>query len=266
MVPHTPDGRVLFAIPWHEHTLVGTTDVAIADTPLEPRPTEQEIDFILETAGRYLQKPPTRADVLSAFAGIRPLVKAGDGRNTAALSRDHTIHIDNAGLLTITGGKWTTYRNMAEDCVNQAATLAQLDERPCVTRTLQVHGYHPSAQEFGPLAVYGSDAPAIQDLARSDSALAQPLHPDLPYTGAEVVWAARVEMARTVEDVLARRTRALFLNARAATEMAPRVAGLLATELGRDATWQAEQVRGFQELAKGYLVPANKGLFGGGRI
>jgi glycerol-3-phosphate dehydrogenase len=254
MVPHTPDGRVMFAIPWHGHTLVGTTDVAVPDVPLEPRPTEPEIDFILETAGRYLQKPPTRADVLSVFAGIRPLVRAGDAKNTAALSRDHTIHIDNSGLLTIAGGKWTTYRNMAEDCVNQAATLAQLDERPSVTRTLHVHGFHPSAEQFGPLSLYGSDAPAIQDLARSDPALAPPLHPALPYTGAEVVWATRFEMARTVEDVLARRTRVLFLNARAAMAMAPQVARLMAKELGRDDAWQQEQVREVGELAKGYIV------------
>jgi len=254
MVPHTPDGRVMFAIPWHNHTLVGTTDVAIETASLEPLPTEAEIDFILETAGRYLEKAPTRADILSTFAGIRPLVKSGDGTNTASLSRDHTIHIDNSGLLTIAGGKWTTYRNMAEDCVNQAATLAELDERECVTRKLQVHGYHASAEEFGDLAVYGSDAPAIQDLARADSALSERLHSELPIIAAEVVWATRNEMARTVEDVLARRTRALFLNARAAIAMAPRVAELMAKELGRDTAWQSKEVSEFNDVARGYLV------------
>jgi glycerol-3-phosphate dehydrogenase len=254
MVPHTSDGRVMFAIPWHGHTLVGTTDVAVTDTPLEPRATDAEIDFILETAGHYLRRIPKRADILSVFAGIRPLVKSGEGKNTAALSRDHTIHIDNSGLLTISGGKWTTYRNMAEDCVNQAATLAELDERPCATRTLHVHGYHLAAASFGPLAVYGSDAPAIQDLAQADPDLAQPLHADLPYTAAEVVWAARNEMARTVEDVLARRTRALFLNARAAVAIAPRVAALLTKELKHDVSWRDRQVNEFQDLARGYIV------------
>jgi glycerol-3-phosphate dehydrogenase len=254
MVPRTPDGRVMFAIPWHGHTLVGTTDVAVPDAALEPRPTEQEIDFILETAGRYFQMPPARADVLSAFAGIRPLVRAARGKNTAALSRDHTIHIDDSGLVTITGGKWTTYRNMAEDCVDQAARAGGLPARRCVTRTLRVHGFHASAGEFGPLAVYGSDAPPVAELARADAELARPLHAELPYTGAEVVWAARAEMARTVEDVLARRTHALLLNARAATAMAPRVAALLAAELGRDDAWQRTQVDAFRELAKGYLV------------
>jgi glycerol-3-phosphate dehydrogenase len=254
MVPHTSDGRVMFAIPWHGHTLVGTTDTAIETPTLEPRPFEEEIEFILETAGRYLERPPTRADVLSVFAGIRPLVRSASTASTAALSRDHTIHIDPSGLLTVTGGKWTTYRNMAEDCVNQAATLARLPEKPSPTRTLNVHGFHRSAEKFGSLALYGSDAVAIQDLVRADPRLEERLHPALPYCAAEVVWAARSEMARTVEDVLARRTRALFLNARAALAMAPRVAALLARELRRHEAWATAQVLAFRELAEGYLV------------
>jgi glycerol-3-phosphate dehydrogenase len=253
VVPKTPDGRVMFAIPWHGHTLVGTTDVAISETPLEPKPSRDEIDFILETAGRYLEKSPTRADVLSTFAGIRPLVKAGGGTNTAALSRDHTIREDD-GMLTITGGKWTTYRNMAEDCVNRAAELGGLIQRPCATQSLRLHGAHDNPVVFGPLAVYGSDAPLIAELARTRPELAERLHPELPYTAAEVAWAARNEMARTVEDVLARRLRALFLNARAAVAMAPRVAELLARELGRDADWQESQLRAFRDLAAGYVL------------
>lgn len=253
MVPHTSDGRVMFAIPWHDHTLVGTTDVSITDTPLEPRATEQEIAFILETAGRYLERPPMRSDILSVFAGIRPLVRAGNSKNTAALSREHTIHIDNSGLLTLTGGKWTTYRNMAEDCVDQAATLAQLEDRPCVTRTLPIHGAWTPTEALGHLAIYGSDAEAIRDLKESDPSLAEPLHPDLPYTGAEVVWAVRHEMARTVEDVLARRTRALFLNAKAALAMAPRVAELLAQELGWDDSRQQIELDNFRQMAEEYL-------------
>lgn len=253
MVPHTSDGRVLFAIPWHDHTLVGTTDTPIQEPTPEPVPMEREIDFILSTAARYLHKKPSRADILSAFAGIRPLVKSGDGTNTAALSRDHTIHIDQSGLLTITGGKWTTYRNMAEDCVNQAATLAQLDEKPCVTRGLRIHGHHPQAARFGALAVYGSDAPEIQRLIENDRSGEARLHPALPCCGAEVIWAVRAEMARTVEDVLARRTRALFLNARAAIAMAPRVATIMARELGHDATWERDQVDAFTRVARNYI-------------
>jgi glycerol-3-phosphate dehydrogenase len=254
MVPHTRDGRVMFAIPWHGHTLVGTTDTPVAQASLEPVPLDQEIEFMLDTASLYLEKKPTRADILSVFAGIRPLVKSGGSKNTAALSRDHTIHIDRSGLVSITGGKWTTYRNMAEDCVDQAATLARVTERPSVTRHLKIHGSHQNARRFGPLAVYGSDAPFIQKLIRADATLGEPLHPALPYGGAEVLWAVREEMARTVEDVLARRTRALFLNAGAAALMAPRVAQLMAQELGRDTSWQDEQNLQFQKLAKGYQV------------
>jgi glycerol-3-phosphate dehydrogenase len=253
MVPHTRDGRVMFAIPWHEHTVVGTTDTAIQHTPLEPLPFEEEIDFILETAHGYLEQPPTRADILSVFVGIRPLVKASGTATTSALSRDHTIQISSSGLLTIAGGKWTTYRNMAEDAVNHALVLAHLDEHPCVTKDLRLHGWHESAAQFGSLAVYGADAPAIQALAREDATLAQPLHPALPIIGAEIIWAARHEMARTVEDALARRTRALFLNAQAAIDMAPAAARLLAQELGHDDAWQAAQIDAFRKIAEGYL-------------
>ncbi|HTM32234.1 MAG TPA: glycerol-3-phosphate dehydrogenase/oxidase [Vicinamibacterales bacterium] len=254
MVPHTADGRVMFAIPWHGHTLVGTTDTPIETPTLEPRPLEEEIAFILETAGRYLLKAPTRDDVLSVFVGIRPLVKSGEGVLTAALSRDHTIHFDASGLLTTTGGKWTTYRNMAEHTVDQAADFGRLAERPCVTRTLNIHGFHSNAERFGALSVYGSDALGIQDLMRTTPSLADALHPQLPYTGAEVVWAVRHEMARTLEDVLARRTRALFLNARAAEAMAPEAARLMAGELGWDAARQAAETAAFATLAAGYRV------------
>jgi glycerol-3-phosphate dehydrogenase len=254
LVPHTRDGRVMFAIPWHGHTVVGTTDTPIRDPVLEPSPTDQEIALILETAGRYLLKRPTRTDVRSVFVGIRPLVKTGESTITAALSRDHTIHIDSSGLLTTTGGKWTTYRHMAEDTVNQAADLARLPERACVTKRLHIHGFHRQAEELGSLGVYGTDALAVQDLERGHPPLAARLHPAFPYSAAEVVWAVRAEMARTVEDVLARRCRALFLNARAAVDMAGAVAGLMARELGYDDAWQRQQVAAFTTLAKNYVL------------
>jgi len=253
MVPHTSDGRVMFAIPWHDHTLAGTTDTPLDEAPLEPLPREEEIEFILETSGRYLHHAPGRADILSAFAGIRPLVKASEGANTSALSRDHTIHIDRSGLLTIVGGKWTTYRKMAEDCVNHAATLGALEERPCVTRHLKIHGYHQDSGKFGDLQVYGTDAVAIQDLMRSRPELGERLHNRLPYRAAEVVWAVRSEMARTLEDMLARRTRALQLDARAAAEMAPRVAALMAAELCWDEQRTAAEATDFIRLAPRYL-------------
>jgi glycerol-3-phosphate dehydrogenase len=251
MVPRTSDGRVLFVIPWHGHAVAGTTDTPVDAPSLEPRALEEEIEFVLETAGRYLSRPPGREDVLAVYVGLRPLVK-GDGK-TSALSRDHVIHVDTSGLLTITGGKWTTYRHMAEDCVDHAITLGKLPDVECKTKNLRIHGYLDDSAQLGSLQVYGADAEAIKMLGE-DPALAVQLHPELPYIAAEVVWAARAEMARTVEDVLARHTRALFLNARAATAMAEPVARLLAAELGRNEDWVAAQVKEFCEMAEQYRV------------
>jgi glycerol-3-phosphate dehydrogenase len=253
MVPRTSDGRVLFAIPWHGHVLVGTTDTAVSRPEIEPVAMEEEIDFILATAGEYLAKSPSRADVLSVFAGIRPLVKAEGAASTAELSRDHVIHIDRTGLMTICGGKWTTYRHMAEDCVDQAATLAQLPEKACGTRELRIHGAQ-ERDEKGPLAVYGSDVAGVRGLIAKDARLGERLHAALPYVKAEVVWAIREEMARTIEDVLARRTRALFLNARAALEMAPTVAELMAEESGWSESETRKQVEEFRTVAGNYFL------------
>ena len=249
MVPHTSDGRVLFAIPWHNHTLVGTTDTPIEKAVLEPSPKAEEVEFVLKTAADYLQKPPTREDVLAVYTGIRPLVKAGNSGNTAALSRDHTIHVDKSGLLSITGGKWTTYRHMAEDCVDHAATLADLPDRPCITKNLNIHGFRSPSKDEGHMSFYGSDAAKIQQMIRADATLGERLVPELPYVAAEVIWATRAEMAWSVEDVLARRTRALFLNSKAAIRAAPKVAKLMAQELGRDEAWQANQVVEFNKVA-----------------
>ncbi len=257
MVPHTSDGRVMFAIPWHDHVLVGTTDTPIKEATPEPIPYDHEIEFILETAGKYLERKPTRDDVLSVFVGIRPLVKMQGAANTAALSRDHTIHIDNSGLLTICGGKWTTYRHMAEDCVDHAIVLAQLDEKPCPTKDLKIHGYLEDCDSLGSLAVYGSDAEKIQQLVAENGDLGKKLHPSLPYIAAEVIWAMRHEMARTVEDILSRRMRALFLNSKAAIEMAPAVAGIMALELNKDDSWKEEQLKAFKELAQQYVLPGS---------
>jgi glycerol-3-phosphate dehydrogenase len=265
MVPHTSDGRVLFAIPWHGHTLVGTTDTPVETATLEPVAMEREIEFVLTTAGQYLTKTPTRADVLSVFAGIRPLARTTGATRTASLSRDHVIHIDRSGMVTVSGGKWTTYRHMAEDCVDQAATLAQLPERACVTQHLRIHGFHDVAKddtrkEFGSevdtLDVYGSDANQIRGLIEAEARLGERLHPALPYIKAEVIWAVRHEMARTVEDCLARRTRALFLNARTALVMAPAVADLMAPELGWDEAMRTKQLAAFRETASNYLLDA----------
>jgi glycerol-3-phosphate dehydrogenase len=257
MVPRTSDGRVLFVIPWHGHAVAGTTDTPVDAPSLEPKALDEEIEFILDTAGRYLSRPPTRADVLAVYVGLRPLVKSDGEGKTSSLSRDHVIHVDTSGLLTITGGKWTTYRHMAEDCVDHAITLGRLRDEECTTKNLHIHGYsNDAAEDDGEdsLGVYGKDADEIRKLVSEQPELGKQLHPDLPYIAAEVQWAARMEMARSVEDILARRTRALFLNARAAVAMAEPVAQSLAAELGRDQVWAAKQVAEFRELAKQYMV------------
>jgi glycerol-3-phosphate dehydrogenase len=254
MVPHTDDGRVMFAIPWHDCVVIGTTDTPIEQASLEPRPLPEETEFLLVHAARYLKKDPTPDDVLSIFTGIRPLVNMSEEDSTAALSRDHTLHISQCGLVTITGGKWTTYRKMAEDTVTQAAMLAGLECRPCTTTHLRIHGYHVNPQRFGDLHFYGNDAFAIEELFRQDARFARQLHPKLPMRAGQVVWAVREEMARTVEDFLSRRVRALLLNAKASVEMAPAVARLMAEELGHNRDWEDEQVRTYTELAEGYIV------------
>jgi glycerol-3-phosphate dehydrogenase len=253
LVPRTEDGRVLFAIPWHDRVIVGTTDTPMDRLPIEPRPFAEEVAFLRAHAARYLGREPGDADVLSVYAGLRPLIGSDGRRSTAALSREHAVVVSDSGLVTITGGKWTTYRRMAADAVARAAEVAGLPRRPCPTESLSLHGA-TTAPADGPLVVYGSDAEAVSGLLAERPDWGERLHPELPYHAGEVVWAARHEDARTVEDVLARRTRALLLDARASRAIAPRVADLLAGELGRDAAWREEQAQRFQALAGGYLL------------
>ena len=254
MVPQTDDGRVLFAVPWHDRVLVGTTDTPVRDPDPEPVPLAEEVDYLLRHAARYLEEDPEREDVLSAFAGLRPLVRGEDGADTASLSRDHTLQVSPSGLVTITGGKWTTYRKMAEDAVDHAAAIAGLALHPSPTRELQVHGYHLQSERYGVLAAYGSDALEIEALARSRPSWGEPFHPELDLTPAEVIWAVREEMAARLEDVLSRRSRSLVLNARASLQVAAPVAALMARELGKDEAWRDGEVRRFSELAGGYVV------------
>lgn len=252
LVPHTDDGRVLFAVPWHDKIIIGTTDTPVKEILAEPRALPEEIDFILQQIGRYLTKTPGRKDIRSVFAGLRPLVKSSS-KKTAELSRDHLITVSASGLITIAGGKWTTYRRMAEDVVNTAIARAGLADRACRTAELSIHG--AAVMDFRtPLYYYGSDAPAIRALAVAEPALGRLLHARLPYIGAEIVWAAREELCMTVEDALSRRTRALLLDAQAAIECAGVVAELLARELGRDRQWQEQQIVEFSKLAESYLA------------
>jgi glycerol-3-phosphate dehydrogenase len=257
MVPKTSDGRVLFAIPWHQRLVVGTTDFGVPKPVEEPQIQPQEVDFILSEAAKYLAEDPTESDVLACYTGLRPLVKHGGSKSTAALSRDHTVLISESGLVTITGGKWTTYRHMGEDCLNHAEKVAGFEHRPSKTAELYLHGCSSAAEIFAPpehLAVYGTDRKTIEEMAKADARAAEKLHPRLPYLTAEAKWAIDSEMARTIEDVLSRRTRALLLDVKAAVEAAPRVARLLAEKLSRDPAWETKQVQEFSALAKHYSL------------
>jgi glycerol-3-phosphate dehydrogenase len=250
IIPRTSDGRVFFAIPWHDHVLLGTTDTADTAAVLEPRPLQREIEFLLAHAARYLSKGPKSADILSAFAGLRPLVKGGVGK-TSKLSRSHQVVVAPSGLVSLIGGKWTTSRLMAEDTVNQAAMVGGLAARSSPTTTLRLHGWRETGDDKPELMEYGSDATELLALCENDGN--KLLHLRLPYSTCQVIWAVRQEMARTLEDVLSRRLRALPLDARAAIEMAPQVAHIMATELGRDEDWKKQQVLKFSELARPYL-------------
>jgi glycerol-3-phosphate dehydrogenase len=259
MVPHTDDGRVLFAIPWYGHVLVGTTDVETDDPGAEPVPTTEETDYLLEHIARYLARDPARTDIRSAFAGLRPLADAGSSARTAAAARDHDVEISASGMVTIAGGKWTTYRKMAEDTVDAASAVAGIDDVPCATHAHRIHGHHEESARFGVLAPYGSDAERIKEIIAESPRLAERLDPDLDAVAAEVVWATRHEMARTVEDVLARRTRGLFVDAAAARRAAPRVAEIMARVLGRDEAWRRGEIARFDAASSRYLAGESDG-------
>ena len=254
MIPKTDDGRVLFAVPWHGRVIIGTTDTPVHHATLEPRALPDEIAFLMQHAARYLTRDPHPSDVLSIYAGLRPLVAMKKGEATAALSRDHTILVADSGLITITGGKWTTYRRMAEDVIDHAEMVGGFGMRHCITPSLKIHGSATVLDPHDPLAVYGSDAADIRTLAAHEPEWAGKVHPRLDLTCAEVIFHARHEMARTVGDVLARRSRSLLLDAQSALSAAPRVGALMAAELGWDAEKTWHEVDRFQKLACGYIL------------
>lgn len=255
MIPKTSDGRVLFAVPWHNKVVVGTTDVHKEKAELEPKALEEEVDFILETAGRFLEKPPKRSDVRSVFAGLRPLAApTQDGAKTKEISRGHKIVVSESGMVTLTGGKWTTYRQMAEDVMNTVAKTVGLEQKKSVTRNLRIHGYKENPDLSNPMYFYGSDEEKILDLAKQENGLNEYLSEELQVLNAQVVWAVRNEMARTVEDFLSRRTRALLLDAKESVRMAPKVAELMAKELKYDKLWEDDQIKKFNDLAAQYIL------------
>lgn len=252
MIPKTDDGRILFAIPWMDRVVVGTTDTPLPQPTLEPRALPEEVDFLIEHASRYLTKDPQERDVLSVFSGLRPLVKAGDGKDTSKLSRNHRIVVSDSGLVTITGGKWTTCRKMAEDTIDRAIKVAGLERRHEATTDLKLHGCPDDSVGDSKWRDYGSDSATLEELIRKNPTWGETLHPNLPVCAAEIVFGARHEMARDLEDALSRRTRALLLDANATLKIAPTAAGLLAAELDRDQAWIQDQLRSFGQLVDGY--------------
>ncbi len=253
MIPHTDDGRVLFAIPWYDKVIVGTTDTPLNNHSTEPRALESEVNFVLNTAGKYLIKKPEKKDVLSVFAGLRPLAATGDSSDkTKEISRSHKVIISDSGLVSVIGGKWTTYRKMAEDTLSKIMRRKMLPNKKCVSKGLKIHGY-TKENLTGTFSFYGADEINLRDMM-SNKSLAQPLNNETDILVAQVIWAVRNEMARTVEDVLARRIRVLFMDARLANKIAPKVAEIMMKELSRDEVWKEKQIEYFYELSEGYLL------------
>lgn len=256
MIPKTPDGRVLFAVPWHRKVILGTTDIPKEQALIEPKPTDEEIDFILETASKYLSQQPTRADVKSVFAGLRPLAASTKGTNgkTKEISRSHKILTSKSGLITIIGGKWTTYRQMGEEVVNKLAQIAQLPKIKCKTKNLKIHGYKKNPNLNDPLYFYGSDISVVENLVKERPELGEWLSEELKIIKAQVIVAVKYEMAQNITDVLARRTRALSLDARESIKIAPEVARLVAEELGKNKQWETDQINIFNSIADNYTI------------
>jgi len=252
LIPKTADGRVLFAVPWLGKTILGTTDTPRHDLAREPLAFKEELNFILNESARYLTKAPTRADIKSIWVGLRPLVKPADedGDSTKGLSREHTVLVSKSGLVTVTGGKWTTYRAMAEDVLDACFAADLLPRQPGnVTTDLKLVGAQPLKQSLRQaisdapgIHLYGSEAEEVLALPGADRALGGGL------TEAMVRFAARFEYARTAEDVLARRSRLLFLDAALAKSLAEPVAALLELETGVD-----PDLEGFLGLCDQYL-------------
>ena len=253
MIPETSDGRVLFAVPWHGKLVVGTTDTPVKEASLEPVALEKEISFIIDTAGLYLSKKPTRSDVLSVFAGLRPLASPDHGeQKTKEISRGHRILVSPSGLFSIIGGKWTTYRKMGEDMLNRIEQELQWTAKPTLTKSLPIHGSSLTQDWNDPLYYYGSESAALRKFMQASSAtwISESLH----IHEIQVIWAIRNEMARTLEDVLSRRTRALLLDAKESARIAKPVAAIMARELGKDETWMNRQVNDYLQLVENYTL------------
>ncbi len=248
MVPNTSDGRVLFAVPWNDHVVVGTTDTEVSEISYEPKSTDEEINFILANAEIYMTRKPTRADVKSVYVGLRPLISA-TGKSSKALSRKHLVDRSESGLINVLGGKWTTYRKMGEDAIDLALKHQSLTDKKSGTEHLQIFGFDTASSWENALHVYGSEQEKLNNYGSLES-----LSDNVYISEAQIRYGVQEEMVFTLEDMLARRTRCLFLDAKETVRIAPKVAEILADELDKDQFWQTEQINQFNQLASNYIL------------
>jgi glycerol-3-phosphate dehydrogenase len=241
MIPKTDDGRVLFAVPWHNKVVLGTTDTPIEEVSYEPKPLEEEIEFIIKHINRYCTSLITRADVNAVYVGLRPLVKQKTKVSSALISREHHLSVSSSGLITITGGKWTTYRKMAADAVDNAAFIGKFKKEKCTTAHI-------------PIGDEQEKETRMKEILKNDISLKELVDPNYTFTKAAIVYAVKYEMAICIEDILARRMRLLFLDAKLAITLAPMVASIMASYLQKDKNWEAAEVKSFTKLADQYIL------------
>ena len=252
LIPQTSDGRVLFAVPWKNYVVVGTTDTQIKNASEEPKPLKEEIDFILKNASKYMTIKPKKDDIKSVFAGLRPLAATSDKKSTKEVSRSHKIDISPSGLISVLGGKWTTYRKISEDAIDTAISINKLKKKKCKTKKTKLFGYKKKVDFSDPMHVYGSLKKKVESLGGIDDN--NSLSTKFYITNNIIEWSIIHEMALTLEDILARRTRCIFLDSNESKLIAPNVAKKMAEVLEKDQEWIDTELKKFNKLIKNYTV------------
>ena len=252
LIPQTSDGRVLFAVPWKNYVVVGTTDTQVKKASEEPKALKEEVDFILKNAGKYMSVKPKKDDIKSVFAGLRPLAATSNKQSTKEVSRSHKIDISPSGLISVLGGKWTTYRKIAEDAINTAISINKLKKKKCKTERTKLFGFKRNVSWSDPMHIYGSLKKKVESLGgiNDNKSLSNKFY----ISNNIIEWSIIHEMALTVEDILARRTRCVFLDSKESKRIAPIVAQKMADILGEDDKWIDAELKKFNKLIKNYIV------------